>query len=293
MLMKNATFLLWSVIVGTVCIVIVSSPACEAATLDEDLVKAAGKGDLAKVRQLLAKGANANAAVKSGWNPVFAAVDSGKAPVVEVLVQAGANVNQSADTGITVDARSPEPDLAAMVGMLLEKGADPNARAEGVASILALGNSGKVSLLVSCSKLGSSTGVTKTCDKESITPLMVACAGGHFAVAQALIKAGADVNAKSGPGYTALLLSLSRVKVGRDGTRVNMNEAIPKSLRDGGATALMLAAALDRVDIVQSLLDKGADFRATDNKARTALSIARENMGSEVEKVLLNRGAKE
>ena len=288
--MKKTTVLVSSTIVAALCLVDVQ--ACGAATLDEDLIKAAGKGDLAKVRQLLAKGANVNAAGKSGWSVLFDAVGSGKAPVIEALLQAGANVNQSADTGITVDTRSPEPDLAAMVGMLLEKGGDPNVRAEGGLSLLAIGNSGKLSLLVSCKKLGAAD-ATKVCDKESITPLMVACARGNFAVAQALIKAGADVNAKSGPGYSALLLSLARLKQVKDGTQVKIDEVVPKSLRDGGATALMLAAALDREDVVQSLLARGADFRATDNKGRTALSIARENNGSAVEKILLNSGAKE
>jgi hypothetical protein len=68
------------------------------------LVDAAGKGDTATMRVLLANGADPNATDDSyinGWTPLMAAAKAGSADAVEVLLGANANVNATNGYGGT------------------------------------------------------------------------------------------------------------------------------------------------------------------------------------------------
>jgi hypothetical protein len=69
------------------------------------LVGAAGRGDIAAVRSLLAGGANPNevdnSGVYKGWTPLMAAARGGHADIVRLLLKAHANVNATNEYGGT------------------------------------------------------------------------------------------------------------------------------------------------------------------------------------------------
>lgn len=97
-------------------------------------------------------------------------------------------------------------------------------------------------------------GATLDCrDHEGKTPLIHACTGPFPETVQALIKAGADVNAK--------------------GTAE-------------GFTPLMMAAGLDQLKTVQILLDNGANKEAVDEDNDKAIDHARRAGLTEIVKVL-------
>jgi len=97
---------------------------------------------------------------------------------------------------------------------------------------------------------------------------------GHTNIDQALLAAGAEVNAKDEDGWTALMWA----------ARMGSNDIVELLLSKGadvnakdedGTTALMYAAASiyeGRVETVQALLSAGADVNAKGNDGRTALS---------------------
>jgi hypothetical protein len=62
---------------------------------------AALKGDVATVRNLLAKGEDPNAQDKSGYTPLMLAAGAGHLPVVQALLAKGADVNAKDDLGAT------------------------------------------------------------------------------------------------------------------------------------------------------------------------------------------------
>jgi ankyrin repeat protein len=101
------------------------------------------------------------------------------------------------------------------------------------------------------------------------TALSIAAAYQQLEVVEALLEAKADPNLAGPDGYTALNLALTPGRL--PGTsRLN-------PIRwDPAATPLGLATALHLTDLVQSLMDKGADPHATDSRGRSATIIARE-----------------
>src|SRR6267378_2902307 len=89
-----------------------------------ELMDAAAKGDLAGVRDLLAKGADVNARDESGRTALMSAAN---AAVAEALIAKGADVNAKAQNGMTAwtYALTRHIDVAQI---LLAQGADPNAK---------------------------------------------------------------------------------------------------------------------------------------------------------------------
>jgi ankyrin repeat protein len=93
-------------------------------------------------------------------------------------------------------------------------------------------------------------------------------------VVEFLFGKGADINSKDGDGQTALLYAAKR----------SFNQTAAFLLENGaevdvqgnkqGATALILAAGWGNVELVQMLLDHGADPSVTDRFGQTARMAA-------------------
>ena len=136
------------------------------------LIVAAKRGDVSKVRSLLAAGADANAIDAEGGTSLQYAVSSGKIEVVQALLAGGANVRVRSPNGYTalhavaVDREVPIAEL------LLKAGADVNARTT-----------------------------------NNVTPLMVSVCSpySNAKMRLTLIRAGADVNTADSDGETVLL----------------------------------------------------------------------------------------
>jgi len=92
------------------------------------LAQATEMRDRARVKALLANGADVDAVTKSGMTPLMYAASNGSAEIVQILLDSGAQVNAKRNDGFTAI------DLAAFFGqlgvvcLLLQRGADPEAR---------------------------------------------------------------------------------------------------------------------------------------------------------------------
>ncbi len=99
-------------------------------------------------------------------------------------------------------------------------------------------------------------------NREGFTALSQACTNGNAGMVEMLLKAGADANSFQAEGQTALMTAAragnaDAVKALLDhGAEVNAKE----SWR--GQTALMWAAAENHPDVMQVLVDHGADVNA-------------------------------
>jgi TonB family protein len=105
-------------------------------------------------------------------------------------------------------------------------------------------------------------------DASGWTPLMYAAGSYSSSGEEALLQAGADVNARSKRGETALMAGAAIGMADEDlihaGADVN-------ATNDAGMTVLMLLSQRGRPDEIATLLRAGADARRKDAAGRTAL----------------------
>lgn len=150
----------------------------EAVSLLEKLGDAAMYGKLAKVEQLIAEGADANAITECGKSPLMLAAMYGHKNVMEALLDAGADPNLGSEeefeegtTALMCIASSFfASNRAEVIKFLVNRGANPNARNEN----------GETAIIVACNNADS---------------------------VKALIEAGADVNIQDNEGNTAMMLA--------------------------------------------------------------------------------------
>jgi beta-lactamase regulating signal transducer with metallopeptidase domain len=97
------------------------------------LIAAARSGHLAAVRLLLDRGANLNLAVEGDGNPLIMAAREGHVEVVKLLLDRGALIDQVVPSDETALIQASGQGRSAVVKLLLERRADPNIRvwAEG------------------------------------------------------------------------------------------------------------------------------------------------------------------
>ena len=128
-----------------------------------------------------------------------------------------------------------------------------------------------------------------TKDKRGTTPLMYAAAFGSIDAMNMLLAAGADANAKNALDASALHwcagdLAKVRLLVSK-GADVNVRSK-------PGRTPLIIAAAHDGAsEIVRVLLNQGADVSARDGAMVNALAAAADANDTTTVRLLLDRGA--
>lgn len=162
---------------------------------------------------------------------------------------------------------------------------DPK-REERSISLLRAADDGDAARVVSALNDGALLDV-RDVRQETIgrTPLMLAAEGGHAEIAQALLAAGADVNATDDPNG----------KPSR-GIGFVLGEAGLDALRDAkyklNRTALMYAACGGHAQAVAALLNAGAKVNQKDYAGCTALHLAARHGHPEVVRLLLAAGSK-
>ena len=121
------------------------------------------------------------------------------------------------------------------------------------------------------------------------TPLMYAALYGDVDAMRRLLEAGADPNAASDGGSTALMLAIHDT----DKTRLLLEAGANPNVRpDDGRTALIIAASqFGSSAIVKLLLDRGANASAATANRTTSLRLAAGTGDAEVMRLLIERGA--
>jgi len=146
------------------------------------LNEAAGRNDIATLRQLLADGHKADERT-DGWTALIWASRSGSIEAIKLLLDSGADVNLPGPTGDNWDATPLQHAILerqpAAVRLLLDRGGDPNRRA-GPGSVaplfLAAGDTDPTIL-----KLLLAHGADPTVEDENgVTPLLRAVSAGTF-----------------------------------------------------------------------------------------------------------------
>ena len=234
------------------------------------LLFAAREGDLESARMLVAAGADVNAKGGDGKDYLGLAIFNGGYDVASFLIDNRANVNQPDAQRFTplfwaVDRRNMETapnfpwavtaDPLPLIRKLLEAGADvnylvnntPRARMRDgsprivfATAVMRAAFSGDIELVKLLLAHGADT---KIISKDSETVLMAACGTGFI------------------PGYSKGRTPAERLEVVK--LLIDLGQDV-NAADDYGITALMVAANIGDVPIIQYLIDKGADLAAYD-----------------------------
>ena len=238
--------------------------------------------DVSGAELLIGAGADPGAANDLGATPLWNAGLNGSPPMVRLLVRAGADPNAALILGETVLMTAARTGNADVVEQLLAAGADPDASAaRGQTALMwaaAQGHAEVVQALLSYdADVHARSDVWRELHKADLaqeshadyqlwiqqggnTPLLFAVRAGDVASVELLMAAGADVNVESayGLGATALAAHSNHADV----VEFLLEKGADPNAAEGGYTALHAAILRGNERAVRALLAYGADANA-------------------------------
>jgi ankyrin repeat protein len=278
---------------------------------------AALNGSAPMLELLLGAAANPNTSLIMGETPLMTAARSGNSQSVELLLQQGANVNAvELERGQSALMWAVAQRHANVARLLIENGADLHARTQvwyqlentagntnpsgnyrmahgGSTPLLFAARNGDVETARVLIEAGADIQGTEA---SGASALVIAAHSGHESMALFLLQQGADPNA-AGAGYTALHAAVLRSEVelvrsllgrganlsaliehGTPGRRFSADFSIRSQLI--GMNAFWLAAKYGEVEILNTLLERGADPFYISERGVTTLQVAMGNSGS-------------
>lgn len=158
------------------------------------------------------------------------------------------------------------------VRLFLSAGMSPDEKNDGLPPLLEASRRGHSEVALALIEAGADVNAR---DAYGVTAMMFAAICGSTEVIDRLTEAGADVNAQDLGGRSVLLEALTTENDIPVSTIQSLVEAgaAPNIRISGGVTPLMLAAT-GEPDVLQMLIDAGADVNAQDDRGRTALMRA-------------------
>jgi quinoprotein dehydrogenase-associated probable ABC transporter substrate-binding protein len=236
------------------------------ADLGQELSNAINASDAERIKFLVEKGADVNQPDPQGWTPLQNAARQRKDGIIKTLVELGADPNRPAEDGMTPLVAAAMRDHVPSVKALLEAGANVEQPGpEGFRPLaLAIAES-KYEVAKALIEGGADVSVAS--GQDGLTPLMLIAAqtgpaeGARFLpgstrpsdIAKILIERGADINAQS----------------------------------KSGITALMVAATHNSAPMIGFLMDAGADPSVKNNLGLTASDVAEKNGNLEAAQAIL------
>jgi ankyrin len=270
---------------------LIALPA-QAGVPDRRLAEAAARADVTVVRQLLASGADVNAADDEGTTPLHWAVWADDEATVQELLTARASatvVNAFHVTPLSIAADHGNP---AIVRHLLAAGAKADdVDTSGQTLLTAAVRSGNVETVRLLIEAGAQVNTAEP--QIGHTALMWAARTNNGAVVKLLVEKGAAVEARTRAGAKPAVRPPGAgggshgVGIVRSGVPAE-GEQGPAT---GGMTPLLFAARDGAPDAARALIDAGANVNVADPNEMTPLMMAITNGQIRVAQLLVDRGA--
>jgi ankyrin repeat protein len=252
----------------------------------ESLHEAAKQGDLESVRNALAEGVAVDITNNRGQTALLIAAQAGHAEVARALIDAGAAVDTKwrGNTPLNTAIRHGWLDVT---DTLLRSGANLNTHQNSRAQLLhdainsyalSQNNVHKENLEIIFAKLADAGAPLEATDGEGFTALHQASMRGMARATEILIEKGADIEARTPLGESALILACQYVYKGHE--HVKIAKMLIKAGADVNArdhhqeTPLIEATSGGSVELMEILLNSGADIEAKDKRGEGALDAA-------------------
>ncbi len=241
----------------------------EGADVQSELANATLAGDPERIRFLVEKGADLNALDNQGYAPIHTAARSRDVETLELLLELGANPDTKDGDGYTAVLHAAMRDDVETIKALAKAGANTEIRSEADAMPLGIAIAEDHYAAAIALVEGGADPNSRNAAQQ-LTPLMLISGREkkHFTLgagrqrierlkntyptpvklARALIEKGADVNAKTAEGVTALMLAASKNQIPIVGLLVQSG-ADPAATNANGQNALELAQANGNVQL--------------------------------------------
>lgn len=239
-----------------------------------------------EIIRLIKDGINPDMLDEYGGTPLMKAVASHQPEIAATLIAAGANINFSDEYGGTALQSAAARGDTDMVYMLLNAGAEIDyADIFGNTALfkaISAGHIKTVKLLIAFGADMEKGGDYREYGfrkefKGTLPPIAEAVRRNHFELAQALLAAGAHVDAKDREGLTALWHAYknhdSKMIALLAKAGANLNILNPSN----GETPLINAVKNNDLELVNALLNAGADLNTKDNMGKTASYYAKDS----------------
>ncbi|MBY0402265.1 MAG: ankyrin repeat domain-containing protein, partial [Cyanobacteria bacterium] len=259
---------------------------------------ASNMGHIPLMKLLLEKGANPNYAQSQGVTPLMAAAESGSTKAVSLLLSRGADINAKTNTKQTPLSYATRRDNLDVFDYILEH---PQRNLEDKEALnvafLSACNNANIHFAFRLLKLKPDLNVKHP--ESGHTPLMASTQlPNRGTLIEALLNAGADVNAKDKEGLTALhyvfnagFSNGNSQELSDYGLQLLEKGADPNAADVFGITPLMEACIRGNDTVIEKLLSKGADPNKKDATGNTALLNAASLGRATVVNLLLSKGA--
>ena len=289
--------------------VILSMFVMGAAAGDLPLIDAAKNADVDTIRRLMQGKIDVNAAEPDGTTALHWASYRDDVTSAQLLVRAGANPNAANDLGATPIWMASVNGSAAMVRLLLEANANPNvALLLGETAVMAAARSGNADVAEQLLSHGANPNAHAA---RGQTALMWAVAQRHPDVVKVLLAHGADVHPRSETWTQVMAVSPHGAPEYNRAIPFGSNTPLMFAARAGdlesakllvaagakvtdvdawGISVMVLAAHSGFTDLVEFLLEKGADVNAS-GAGFTALHAAIMRRDETLVRTLLAHGA--
>ena len=228
------------------------------------LADAVQRGDASTIQALLKKKVDVNAPQANGATALHWAAYRRDAESTAALIRAGANVNLKNNYGVTPLALAAQQGNPAVLDLLLKAGAKPNDPVNfvnaGETPLMSAARSASVDAVKALARAGADVNAKETWSGQ--TALMWAAAEGDSAMASTLLELGADLRARSNGGTTAFQFAVRKGDMPTVQAMLAAGADVNDKRPGDFATPLLVAIINGHEDLVDLLLDKGADPNA-------------------------------